>query len=302
MVRRGLETMALGLAVVAVLVCASGCDLEEAIGSQVQSQVVRTQAFAAGGALSLDALSANGAIRVRMVEGQSDVQVQMTLRSRGRTLEEANDRVSRIVVHAAKEGDQVVLRYDASDQAVDVRRSSGVEFDVTLPGAAGVRARTSNGAIRVSGVEGALDLETSNGEIVIEQYDGPVAASTSNGQVLVRGGEGTLDLRTSNGRIRIEDVTATVRAETSNGEIAFSGRLADGDHRLRSSNGHINVRLPMETSVRVLARTANATIASSLPLVGDVDGRSWDAALNPPCRATLTIETSNAAIDLGALP
>lgn len=284
-----------------VLAGAAGCDVDDLFGPRIESTVVRTVSFEAGPSVTVDAESANGAIAVHRTEGPTGVQVQMTLRSRGTTLEEANARLARIVVRAEREGDRIVLRYVGAEQDDDVRRVSGVSFDVTVPGAAAVRAETSNGAVRVAGIRGSLDLATSNGEIVVEQYAGDVKAVTSNGQILVNGGEGPLALETSNGRIRMDGVAAVVDARTSNGEIAFAGRLLSGAHRMESSNGRIAVRVPADASLRVVARTSNASISSSLPLEGDVTGKAWDATLNPPAEATLTVETSNGAIDFGPL-
>ena len=299
--RRMLWRMTVLAGMALALVGAAGCDAEDLFGPRVESTVVRTTSFVADGVATVDARTANGAVRVQGMRGQTDVRVQMTLRSRGTTLEEATARVGRILVHAEREGDRVILRYVAAEQDAEVRRRSGVEFDITLPESAEVHVETSNGAIHVGGVRGVLDLATSNGEVVVDRFAGDVSARTSNGQIVVDGGEGTLALSTSNGRIRITNVAATVNAETSNGEITFAGRLVDGAHRLATSNGHIGVRVPSTASLRVVARTSSAGIRSSLPLVGDVTGRTWDAVLNPPSTATLTVETSNGAIDVEAL-
>lgn len=300
--RRVLKRMAVLGALAFALVGAAGCDVEDVFGPRVESTIVGTTSFAVVGAPTIDAVTANGAVHLRTAAGQTDVRVQMTLRSRGTTLEEATARVEKIVVRAEQEGDRIVLRYVASEQDAEVRRRSGVDFDVTLPQSADVHAETSNGAIRVVGIRGALDLTTSNGEIAVSDFAGDVSARTLNGQIVVDGGEGALHLETSNGRIRIAHVAAVVDAETSNGEITFSGRLLDGAHRLVTSNGHIGVRVPNTAAIRVVAQTNNASISSSLPLVGDTAGRSWDAVQNAPAAATLTMETSNGAIDLEALP
>ncbi len=303
MMTRGLLGRIAVLAALALaLMGAAGCDVEDVFGPRVESTTVRTTTFVVVGAPTVDAVTANGAVRLRTAAGQTDVRVEITLRSRGTTLGEATARVEKIVVRAEQEGDRIVLRYVASEQDAEVRRRSGVDFDVTLPESADVHAETSNGAIHAVGIRGALDLTTSNGEIVVSDFAGGVTARTSNGQIAVDGGEGALHLETSNGRIRIAHVAAIVDAETSNGEITFSGRLLDGAHRLVTSNGHIGVRVPSTEAIRVVARTNNASISSSLPLVGDTEGRSWDAVLNAPAAATLTMETSNGAIDLEALP
>lgn len=297
LLRRAVVLGALALALAGV----AGCDVDDLFGPRVESTTVRATSFAVVGAPTIDALTANGAVRLRTAAGQTDVRVRVTLRSRGTTLDEATARVERVVVRAEQEGDRIVLRYVASEQDAEVRRCSGVDFDVTLPESANVHAGTSNGAIHVVGVRGALDLTTSNGEIVVADFAGDVSARTSNGQIVVDGGKGALHLETSNGRIRIGHVAAIIDAETSNGEITFSGRLLDGAHRLVTSNGHIAVRVPSTAGIRVVARTSNAGISSSLPLIGDTEGHAWDAVLNAPAAATLTVETSNGAVDLEPL-
>jgi DUF4097 and DUF4098 domain-containing protein YvlB len=282
-----------GVLVVAAFVLAgsTGCEFEDIFGPRVESSLVRTASFVVASELTIDAETANGAVQLRGVEGQEDVQVRITLRSRGK----------KIVVHAEQEGSRVVLRYAANEQDSDVRRYSGVEFDVTLPGTADAHVETSNGAVRVERVRGDLDLTTSNGKVVVEGFAGDVGARTSNGAIAVDGGKGALRLETSNGRIEISNVEAIVDAKTSNGAIVFSGRPLDGAHHLSSSNGRISVRVPGTASIRFVARTSNSTISSSLPLAGDVTGRAWDAVLNAPAAATLTVETSNGSIDLDAL-
>ena len=230
------------------------------------------------------AVSANGKITVRGTEGIDQVSVTATLRSRGDTVEEANDRVGRIIIHMTDDNGRITLRYDGSEQAEDVRKYSGVDFLVIVPVRADVNLTTSNGRIEVMGVVGS------------------VAADTSNGQIAVTGCQGEFRLDTSNGEIRMQDVEATVDAETSNGRVFFSGRLLPGTHRMRTSNGEIQVTIPRDLSLLVNADTSNGSIRSSLPFVGDTQGRSWSALLNPPITSTLTLKTSNGAISIDGLP
>jgi len=50
------------------------------------------------------------------------------------------------------------------------------------------------------------------------------------------------------------------------------------------------------------AETSNGLITSSLSLVGDTEGKSWSASLNPPTTSTLTLKTSNGSIHIDGLP
>ena len=303
MKRRTQAILLLAAAGVALLALA-GCDIDwESIGSaRVSSSIVQTASFTVAGAPDVVIRSSNGAIDVRGVEGQTAILVTATLTSRGETLDEAQDRVSRIALRMEQDGNQVSLQYLASEQETDVRRYSGVAFEVSVPIDSDIEMDTSNGGISVHRVSGTVSADTSNGSVDVEDFVGEIDVDTSNGNVTVDRAEGVLRLDTSNGSIRVSDVEAAIDAETSNGSVDFSGVLVGDSNRLRSSNGRIEVEIPLDTSVRIEARTSNAKISTSLPLVGDTSGDDWSATLNPPATSTLDLRTSNGSIRIDGLP
>ena len=255
--------------------------------------------FDVTGPVDLDVSTSNGRVTVRGVDGQTSVEVIATLHSRGDTLIGATNRVAQIVIEMTHVGNHVVLSYDASAHPWDVRRYSGVDFEVIIPATADVEVNTSNGRIEIDEVTGILTLDTSNGKIEVSDGLGEVHASTSNGQITVTRFEGILDLGTSNGWIEMENVDGIVDAQTSNGRIAFGGRLVEGvDHRMSTSNGRIDVAIPSDSRMIIEARTSNSTISTDLPLIGDTEGKEWSAVLNPPATGTLTLETSNGQIEI----
>ncbi len=257
------------------------------------------ESFAVTGAVDLDVYTSNGRVTIQGIEGQTTVEVIATIRSRGDSLIEAANRAAKIVVEMTQNGNHVELSYDATAHPWDVRRYSGVDFAITVPTTMDVEVDTSNGSVEVSDIVGILDLDTSNGAIDVSNAVGEVDAETSNGAISIDTYEGILSLETSNGRIEMEDVVAVVDAQTSNGRIEFSGALVDGvDHRMSTHNGAISIMLSTNASVMIEASTSNGSISTDLPLIGDTDGKEWSAALNPPATAMLTLETSNASIEI----
>ena len=283
------------LALLGVAVALSGC-LEIPIHEATRTLEGN---FDVTGTADLDVHTSNGRVTVRGAEGETRVTVVATLRSRGDSMIAAANRVAQIVVEMIHDGNHVVLRYNAAAHPWDVRRYSGVDFDITVPATVDADVETSNGRIEVSDAVGILELDTSNGAIEISDVVGEVDAATSNGTIAIDGFEGVLDLTTTNGRIEMEDAVAAVDAYTSNGLISFAGTLAEGlDHRMVTSNGRIDVTVPVTSSLILQARTSNATITTNLPLVGDTEGKEWSAVLNPPATTVLTLETSNGAIQI----
>ena len=307
----------LQLGILAVLGAAAlfglfGCDIEEVIAGAVGNvEAVRevTETFEIAGLLDLDVESSNGHVIVQaeapmdvtVIEATeaANVSVRAILRSRADTLERAQERVNAIVFEMVQSGDSLLLRYNSADQSLDVRKYSGVSFEVTVPAQADVEVDTSNGAITIRGIEGQFNLDTSNGAIDLRNLIGVVDADTSNGAINVNGFSGVLELETSNGAIDIEDTQASVDAHTSNGRINFSGILVGDSHQLRTSNGAINVEVPLDADISFDASTSIGSISTNLALNGDTEGRQWNASMNAHAAQfsqTLELRTSNGNI------
>ena len=288
----------LGLLTAAILL--SGCEEEDVGGvfgaANVNASKVETVELPFEAPVTLDVDTTNGEVTVQGAEGIETVSVTITLRSKGQTLEEAQDRVDRIVYLAEQAGNRITLRYRANEQEADVRRYSGVEFDVLVPIETRVEVETTNGAISIEAIDGTIRLDTSNGAIDVYDSSGSLTADTSNGRIEVVRFVGDLRLDTSNGELWLEQVIGSVDAETSNGSVQYIGTPAPGSNRLRTSNGSITVRVPLDASILFDAETSSGRIRSSLPLVGDTEGDEWRAELNPPTDTTLALRTSNGTI------
>ena len=293
--------MTLGiLGLIAAALFLGGCEEEDVGGifgaANVSATKVETLGLAIEVPLSLDVDTSNGGVTVQGVEGIEAVSVTITLRSKGETLEEAQDRVDRIVYHAEQLGNRINLRYRSSEQDDDVRRYSGVDFDVFVPMETRVEVDTSNGAINIEDIRGTILLDTSNGAIDVYDSSGTLTADTSNGRIEVVRFAGDLRLDTSNGEMWLEQVAGTVNAETSNGSVHYTGTPAAGGNRIRTSNGSITVRVSLDGSIAFDASTSSGKIRSSLALVGDTQGNEWSAQLNPPAYVTFDLRTSNGTI------
>lgn len=294
-----------GLLLTVVLL--AGCEEEDVAGvlssGKVTASQTETVILDASSIASLDVQSSNGAIRVRGEAGVQTASVVITKRSRGETLEEAEDRLERIRVESEVLGARLAAAYRANDQDADVKRWSGVDFDIVVPLETSVRADTSNGAIEVVSIRGSITLDTSNGGVDVRECAGSLYAETSNGRIEVFDFTGDVRVDTSNGEVWIEDVAGLVEAETSNGSIRYAGHpTVNTAHRLRTSNGSITARVPANSSIHFEARTSTGTIRSSLPLIGDTQGDEWSAALNPPAGTTFDLRTSNGSIRIEATP
>jgi len=283
----------------------SGCE-EEDVGSIFGSESVRATKVEARGMefeapLSLEVETTNGSVAVQGVAGIQTVSVTITLWSRGQTLEAAQDRVDRIVYHTEQLGNRINLLYRPNEQDDDVQRYSGVAFDVLVPMEAQVRVDTSNGEINIGRIQGTIALDTSNGAIEVYDSTGVLTANTSNGRIEVVRFSGDIHLGSSNGEMWLEQVSGLVDAETSNGSVRYTGNPTAAGNRIRTSNGSITVRVPLDASIAFHAGTSSGKIHSSLPLLGDTQGDEWSAQLNPPAEVLFDLRTSNGTIRIEGL-
>lgn len=133
------------------------------------------------------------------------------------------------------------------------------------------RVKTTNGAVRMLDLAGELNVETSNGRIELDRHSGAADLHTSNGAISVKRVQGSLAAATSNGAIDIDgeqlDPARPLKLDTSNGPIRVQfGARGVPELRAHTSNGRITVKLPDGAGARVRAVTSNAPIDSDVPM------------------------------------
>lgn len=144
-------------------------------------------------------------------------------------------------------------------------------FDVVVPAGVEVAGSTSNGSIVLAGLEGPVDVDTSNGGVTLED----VTADT-------------VVVSTSNGTIRGEGLGSDqVEMATSNGRITLSFDVAPSSVSARSSNGAIELYLPGDSPPYAMdTSTSNGTV--------DTDIRT-----DPAASLSISLRTSNGDITVG---
>jgi hypothetical protein len=171
------------------------------------------------------------------------------------------------------------------------------KIDVDSP-AASVEATSANGEIAVKHAKGPLTLRSSFGTIRADSSDSEVDAETSNGNIQITGATGRVRAKSSFGNIEITGDNAALTAETSNGTIAFVGALAEAEHLLKTSFGHVAVTLPADAQFQLDATTSFGAIKTGFTLATTTTTSKTHLAgtvgANP--KTSLKIVTSNGNI------
>ncbi|MCH8271556.1 MAG: DUF4097 family beta strand repeat protein [Planctomycetes bacterium] len=255
-------------------------------------QTTRQATIRAMAESAVDVQTANGSVQLTQTE-QPDVVVDAVLKM------VSQERADLVEISAEYQPDgTLAVRVLWPDGVRQPKESCS--FVITLPDAVGVRVRTSNGSIELTGLSGTADLHTSNGAVKVYDFAGDVLARTSNGRVVVERAAGTIDVRTSNGRVTVVEAHKAVIVRTSNGRVRVG--LADdgaGPVTIDTSNGSVEFDAGPGFVGRLTASTSNGSVHVDGSGLGDLTTRRRSASFAVgDSDAESRIKTSNGSITI----
>lgn len=161
-----------------------------------------------------------GAVRVTGWE-RSEVAVAGTLGARTERLAiRTEDRKTLVEVEPARHG-----------------HFAHADLDVKVPAGSQVSVKSFQARVEVSGVKGAVRVETVNGPIAVTTAADQVHAESVNGGITVRGRSARIHVESVNGPVAVSDPGADVQAGTVNGRLTVAGSSAVQRARLDSVSG-----------------------------------------------------------------
>jgi DUF4097 and DUF4098 domain-containing protein YvlB len=180
---------------------------------------------------------------------------------------------------------------------------------VDAPSQLDLEARTSDGALKISGIQGELTLHTSDGGVDVSDVGGSLRLTASDGSIRIHNVTGTLESHSSDGHATIDGKFTALQVHTSDGNLELT--LADGSQlttssRIESSDGRVTVRLPRSMGVDLDVHTSDGGIKCDLPLTMEgydtshTSGHNLRGHLNSG-GAPLAIHTSDGSVTIEAL-
>lgn len=303
------------LALVAASLILSACDPGDwDSGDRYRSDFRYTYAMQPGGALALE--NYNGSVEIEAWD-QNSIEITGTKYARTEALRDAikieiehsdtsvSIRTVRPFDHSGNMGARYILRVP---RKIRLDRVTSTNGSLRVNGIEGLaRVRSSNGSIRLNRISGEVEAQTTNGPIELDDIKGSATLHTSNGHVNASSLTGPVEATTTNGSIRIHESTADLRAplrlSTSNAPIDLT---LDGsptsDIRANTTNGSITLHMSREATARVRAATSNSSITSDFDVTmqGRFDKHHLEGAINNGSSGAplLDLTTSNGSIRL----
>ena len=167
-----------------------------------------------------------------------------------------------------QQGNVIRIGWFADD---DLPRNISITYEITVPAATKLAARTGSGSIVVGAIAGPVEVKSGSGSLTVGRVGAQVAASTGSGSIRVEGAGG-LEASTGSGSIHAASVAGPTKATSGSGSITIDGRPS-GPWTLHASSGGITMTVPPDASFNLDARTNSGSIDSAHPVTMEVTGK-----------------------------
>lgn len=166
----------------------------------------------------------------------------------------------------------------------DCDRQCSMAYEITAPPGVAVHGKLTSGDVQLAEV-GAVDLQLTSGDVLVERPTGPVKLRATSGDLQVIGGTG-VDMEARSGNLDVSEGTGPVTAKLTSGDITLD-LVEQGSVTASTTSGEINLMVP-RGDYQVAARSANGETN-----VQDVEN-------DPKATSVLDLRTSNGDISVTA--
>jgi hypothetical protein len=143
---------------------------------------------------------------------------------------------------------------------------------VESPAQLTLQAKTSDGNVTLSGLQGDLGLTTGDGNVTLDHVSGNLRIKSGDGQVKVTNADGVIDAHTSDGNLSVDGLFQALVLHTSDGSLDLNlreGTKLAAPTTIQSSDGSVTVRVPQSFAADLHVHTSDGHVDCTLPLVMD---------------------------------
>jgi Putative adhesin len=143
---------------------------------------------------------------------------------------------------------------------------------VETPAQLTLQARTSDGNLTLSGLQGDLSLTTGDGNVTLDHVSGNLRIKSGDGQVKITNADGAIDARTSDGNLSVDGLFHALALHTSDGTLDLSlreGTKLAAASTIQSSDGSVTIRVPQSFAADLNVHTSDGHVDCTLPVTMD---------------------------------
>ena len=177
---------------------------------------------------------------------------------------------------------------------------------VESPAQLTLQAKTSDGNVTLSGLQGDLSLTTGDGNVTLDHVSGNLRIKSGDGRVKVTDADGSIDAHTSDGNLSVDGLFHALALHTSDGRLDLNlrdGTKLAGASTIQSSDGSVTIRVPPSFAADISVHTSDGRVDCALPLAMDnyQSGRGHGNELHGKLNGggtPLTINTSDGNVKI----
>jgi hypothetical protein len=183
------------------------------------------------------------------------------------------------------------------------------QVTVDTPAQLSLEAKTSDGNVTLSGLQGELGLTTGDGDLTLDHVSGDVRIKSGDGHVKITDAQGALDARNSDGSLTVDGIFNALALHTSDGTLDLNlrqGTKLTEASSIQSSDGSVTIHVPQTFAADLDVRTSDGHVDCTLPLTiehfqsSGGDGHALHGKLNGG-GTPLTIHTSDGNVKIAQL-
>jgi len=180
---------------------------------------------------------------------------------------------------------------------------------VETPAQLTLQAKTSDGNVTLTGLQGELGLTAGDGDLTLGHVAGDLHIHAGDGHVKITDAQGALEARISDGSLTVDGLFHVLALHTSDGTLDVN--LRDGTKltepsTIQSSDGSVTLHVPRTFAADLYVHTSDGHVECALPLTIDHyqssggDGHGLHGQLNGG-GPSLTIHTSDGNVRIEQL-
>ena len=191
------------------------------------ASIKKIEAETSGGNISVAGVGSNARIEVYIHNNNGNIASKAEIEERLKNYE--------LTVEAS--GNKLTAIAKNKDHKWDWKKSLSISFKIYVPKNVSSDLETSGGNINLNDLEGDQKFTTSGGNLVIDNISGDIDGRTSGGNIIINHSHENINLATSGGNIEAADCNGKINMSTSGGNV----RLNDlkGNIKTSTSGGNI---------------------------------------------------------------
>ncbi len=143
---------------------------------------------------------------------------------------------------------------------------------VETPAQLTLQARTSDGNVTLTGLQGDLSLTTGDGDVALDHVSGDLRIKSGDGHVRITDADGALDAHTSDGSLTVDGLFHALALHTSDGRLDLSlreGTKLTVASTIQSSDGPVTIHVPQNFAADLNVHTSDGRVDCALPIAVD---------------------------------